>query len=1066
MRAIINAALSHARTVLATLALVLVVGAHSYSSIPKESSPDVNIPILYVSMSLQGISPQDAERLLVIPMEKELRTVEGVKEMRATAFEGGAYVLLEFEAGFDADKAVQDVRTQVDLARPELPSEADEPKVHEVNVSLFPILVITLSGDVPERTLVRLARDLQDAIQALPSVLEAKIGGDRDEQLDVIIDPALAASYGLSASDVTGFLARSNRLVAAGAMDPGEGRFSIKVPGLIETVEEVLDLPLVVDGPGDAVVRLRDIATARQGFKDAEGFARVNGAPGLTLSVVKRIGTNIIETVDAVKQVVAREQASWPPGVEAHYMQDESEHIRTSLFDLQNSVITAVLLVMVVVVGALGLRSGLLVGLAIPGSFLMAIMLLYAVGLTVNMVVLFGLILAVGMLVDGAIVVVEYAERKMAEGLHRRQAFAMAAQRMAWPVIASTATTLAAFAPLAFWTGVVGEFMKYMPITLLATLSASLLMALIFIPTLGSLVGKAAQQGDDKNETARTLAAGSGTTTDLLRLPGVTGGYVRFLNAALRHPGKVILGAVVLLFAVQTAYWTFGKGVEFFPDIEPEQANIYIHARGNLSALEEDVLVREVENRILDMSEFAAIYSISGKGAGTDESAPDVIGRIGLEFTDWDTRRPASEILAEVRARVADLAGIEVEIRIQEGGPPVGKPIQVELSATDTTLLEPSAQIVRRLMTDLGGFVDIEDNSSIPGIEWELRVDRAQAAKFGVDVSTVGDMVRLVTRGLKITDYLPSGAREEVDIVVRYPESDRTLDRLDQMVVNTALGTVPISSFVTREARPRTGEIHRIDARRVVSIKADVADGLLADDQFRRLQAALAQPGALPDGVTPVYKGEDREQRESAQFLMRAFFVALFIMMIILVTQFNSYYSAFLILTAVIMSTVGVMGGLLLFGMPFGIIMSGIGVIALAGIVVNNNIVLIDTFDRLKHDIPDVREAILRTGAQRLRPVLLTTATTMLGLLPMMFSVNVDFVNRDLSVGAPSMQWWAQLSTVVVCGLAFATVLTLVVTPSLLMLRDDVVRRSRILRRRLSRWGQRRKASAVAAGSA
>ncbi|KJS39459.1 MAG: acriflavin resistance protein [Rhodospirillaceae bacterium BRH_c57] len=1044
MKAIIDASLTHARTVLATLALVLIAGTAAYVAIPKESAPDVNIPIIYVSMVHQGIAPADAERLLVRPMEKELRAVEGVKEMRSTAYEGGANVLLEFEAGFNADLAIQDVQRQVDKAKADLPDATEEPSVNEVNISLFPVVVVTLSGNLPERTLLSMARRLEREIEGLPTVLEVDIGGDRDEQVDVIIDPVLAKSYNLSANDFAAFLARNNKLVAAGALDTGQGRFSIKVPGLLENVPEVLDLPIKVEG--DAVVRLRDVADGRRGFKDAESIARVNGAPGLTLSVKKRIGTNIVETVEAVKAVVASERAAWPDTVEVHFTQDQSKEIQTSLHDLQNSVITAILLVMVVVVAALGLRSGLLVGLAIPGSFLMGVLALSAMGLTVNMVVLFGLILAVGMLVDGAIVVTEYADRKMTEGLPRSQAYAMAAKRMAWPVIASTATTLAAFLPLAFWTGVVGEFMKYLPITLLATLSASLLMALIFVPTLGSVFGR---PGGASAEDMKALAASEhGSLTDL---SGLTGVYARSLKVALNHAGKVLIASVMLLVVAQVLYGAFGKGIEFFPDVEPENANILVHARGNLSIHEKDALVREVEQRILDMPEFVSVFTIIGQGAGEQDSPTDLIGRIGIELTDWDTRRPASEVLAEVRRRTDDLAGIDVEIRKQESGPPVGKPVQVQLGSAQPELLEPASRVVRAVMADLGGFTDVEDSAAVPGIDWELRVDRAQAAKFGIDLQSVGDMVQMVTRGLKVTDYLPDDAVDEIDIVARFPEENRTLEQLDHLFVNTSQGPVPVSAFVTREAKPKTGEIRRTDGRRVVDVKADVAEGLLVNDKVRVLQAELLNHPDIPPQVTLTFRGEDEEQRESQEFLVKAFGVALFIMAIILVTQFNSFYSAFLILSAVIMSTTGVMLGLLLFGQPFGIIMSGIGVISLAGIVVNNNIVLIDTYDRLKMEFSDPVEAILRTGAQRLRPVLLTTVTTMLGLLPMAFKLNIDFVNREVTMGAPSMQWWSQLSIAIVSGLALATVLTLVVTPCMLKLRIDFRRRWRIWQRHRAR---------------
>lgn len=1033
MNGIISAALDRSRTVISILLGVLIAGTVAFVGIPKEAAPDVQIPLIYVSMSHEGISPADAERMLLRPMEQELRTVEGVKEMRSNAYEGGANVLLEFEAGFDADKALSDVRERVDIAKPELPAETEEPKVNEINISLFPIITIALSGEVPERTLLRLARDLERALEGIPDVLEVDIAGDRDEQVEMIVDPVAVESYGLSTQELAAFLARSNRLVAAGALDTGQGRFAVKVPGLIESVQDVLALPIKVEG--DAVVRVGDIAEVRRGFKDPEAFARIDGRPALALDVQKRIGANIIHTVDRVRAVTEAERAKWPDEVEVAYLQDQSVEIETMLGDLRNNVISAILLVMVVVVAFLGLRSGLLVGIAIPGSFLMGILVLAIMGLTVNMVVLFSLILAVGMLVDGAIVVTEYADRKMSEGESRRTAYRQAAARMAWPVIASTMTTLAAFMPLLFWTGVVGEFMKFLPITLVATLAASLLMALIFVPTLGAWFG--APGGADPR-AMRALAASEGG--DPSQLAGPTGAYTRVLGGALRHPAKIVLTAVALLIAVQAAYAVFGKGVEFFPDVEPERAILQVHARGNLSVMEKDYLMREVERRILGTEGVSTFYTRAGGGsqAVMQDRPEDVIGSIQIEFADWDQRRPAREIMAEIRRRTADLAGIEVELREQEGGPPVGKPVQVELSGGDIAALNAAAETVRGKLERMAGLIDIEDSRPLPGVQWALRIDRAQAAKFGTDVSTVGEMVKMVTRGLKFSAYRPDDAVDEIDIVARFPEEYRSIEQIDRLRVQTPGGLVPIGNFVERVPQPKVGEIRRVDGQRVVTVKADVAPGVLADDKVGELRAWLAGEAGLDRSIGIAFKGEDEEQKASQAFLGKAFAVALMAMAVILVTQFNSFYSAFLILSAVIMSTLGVMLGLLITGQAFGIVMSGIGVIALAGIVVNNNIVLIDTYDRLRQTVADPREAILRTGAQRLRPVLLTTATTILGLLPMVLGVNIDFVTREIAVGAPSTQWWRQLSVAISFGLAFATVLTLVVTPCALMVKANI----------------------------
>jgi len=1032
MITVIDNAFAHARTVLTTLALILIAGSVAYVEIPKEADPDINIPIIYVQMDHDGISAEDAERLLIRPMEQELQSIEGVKEMSSTGYEGGASVTLEFDAGFDADVALDDVREKVELAAPELPDDTEEPTVHEVNFSLFPVILVTLAGEVPERTLLRLAEDLQDEIEGLSTVLKSDIAGDRDEMVEVLIDPVKVESYGLSPEQAIQIVASSNLLVAAGAQDTGKGRFALKVPGLFETTEDIMTLPIRTDG--DAVVTLRDVAEVRRTFKDPESFARFNGKNALVLEVTKRTGENIIETIESVRRVVEKERLSWPEGmrqaVKVGYAQDKSKDIRTMLNDLQNNVIAAVLLVMIVVIGALGLRTAGLVGLAIPGSFLTAILVLGALGVTINIVVLFALILAVGMLVDGAIVVTEFADRKMIEGEKRYKAYSLAAKRMSWPIIASTATTLAAFLPLMFWPGVVGEFMKFLPLTLLATLSASLLMALVFIPTLGAFVGKPGSEA---------MPAGM-DVHDPESAKGFAGFYVRMLRSVLQRPTLVLLSAVGLLIGVQVVYANYGKGIEFFPDVEPELAQVHVRARGNLSVFEMDRLMAEVERHIFDVQaeggEIEAVYTRTGKEKNSQE-AEDIIGIVSLEFADWQQRRKADDILADIEERTNGITGVIIDRRKQESGPPVGKPIQVELSSRYPELLEPAIVQILQGLKDIGGFTNIEDSRQLPGIDWELRVNRAQASKFNASIDVIGRSIQMASTGIKLGEFRPDDADDELEIRARYPVEYRTINQLDHIRINTDSGRVPLGNFVEREAKPSIGTLRRVDSKRVMTVKADVIEGVLANDKTREIEQWMKTVDLDPR-IDVAFKGEDEEQKKAEAFLGKAFIVALFIMAIILVTQFNSFYSALLILTAVVMSTIGVFIGLLVTGQPFGIVMGGVGVIALAGIVVNNNIVLIDTFDRIKQEVSSPMEAILRTGAQRLRPVLLTTVTTILGLMPMVLGVNIDFLARDVSVGAPSMQWWAQLSTAIVFGLGFATILTLLVTPSALMIRVNV----------------------------
>lgn len=1038
MKSLILAAFDRSRVVVVALILAVLWGAVVAYEIPKEAEPDVQLPIIYVAMNHEGISAEDAERLLVRPMEREVQSLGGLKELRSTAAEGHASVLLEFEAGVDIDQALAEVREKVDRAKAELPEDTDEPIVEEVNLSLFPVLVVTLAGPVPERTLLTLARDLQDRLETLSNVLEVEIGGDREEVVEIVIDPLKVEGYGLELESILGLVDRNNRLVAAGAWDVGQGRFAVKVPGLFETVQDMLGMPIKV--AEDRVVTLADVASIHRTFKDPDGFARVDGKPALALEVKKRIGRNIIETIEQVRAVVEAERRLWPPAVEVGYLQDKSSDIRTMLDDLGNNVLSAVVLTMIITVAMLGLRSSLLVGLAVPVSFLTAMAVLGAMGLTVNIVVLFSLILAVGMLVDGATVVVEYADRKMAEGMAPRDAYKAAATRMFWPVTASTATVLAAFLPLLFWPGIVGEFMRYLPITLVATLLASLAMAMIFVPVLGAMFGRPG---------ARDASIAATESGDLDEVRGWIGAYVRLLGVLVRRPLLPVLAGVALVIGSWWAYGTYGRGVEFFPAVEPEQAQVLVHARGDKSIHERDQIVREVERRILGVPGVEHVYARTSLAwRGGEDIDEDVVGLILLEFTDWKARASGRAIMAEIRDRTAGMPGIRVETRVPNAGPPVGKPVQLEVAARDPSQLARVVAEVRALFDRLPGLKDVTDTRPVPGIEWQLTVDREAAARYGADVATVGAAIRLITNGMQVATYRPDDADDEVDIVARFPLESRNLGELERLIVNTERGAVPLAHMVARSFQPRSGDLVRIDGARTLAVSADVEDGVLADAKVREISAWLAAQDYGPE-LRFTFRGEDEEQQAAQAFLGKAFVIALFLIALVLLLQFNSFYQVGLILSAVIFSTIGVFLGLLIVDQPFSIIMSGIGVIALAGIVVSNNIVLIDAYNELRARGIEPVEAVLRTGAMRIRPVLLTAFNGVLGLLPLVFKMNVDLLHRRITIGGPSADWWQQLSLAIAWGLTFATVITLILTPCLLILG---VRSGAAVRRAGVRW--------------
>ena len=852
----VDYAIDHARLTIAALAFLLVAGLVAYLTIPKEAEPDIKIPIIYTLLTQRGISPEDAERLLIKPVETKLKSVSNVKEMRAVAYEGGAYVLLEFQAGFDSKSALADVRAKVDEAKRDLPRDADEPTVQEVNLSLYPVLVVALAGDLPERTLARLARTAKSTIEQVPGVISAEIRGVRDEAVEIVAEPMLMKSYGVSLEQLIAITQQSNSLVAAGALEGPSGRFAVKVPALIEKPQDMLQIPIAASA--GAVVTLGDVAQVKPTFKDATSITRVNGRPAMTIEVSKRTGANLIETVDGVKYVVEQLKKQWPEGLQVSYTQDKSKTIRQMLADLQNSVITGVLLVAIIILFALGFRASLFIGIAIPASFLAGVLGLQLAGLTVNIVVLFSLILAVGMLVDDAIIVSEFAERRMAEGMAPREAYSLAAKRMAGPVTAATATRVAAFSPLLFWPGVVGEFMKYMPITLIATLSASLVVALFFTPTLGALLGRAAVVPHD--ERARD-----------------TGPYMRTVHLALRHPGMTLLLALLLLIGVQMAYGKLGNGVEFFPKVEPDYGQVVIHGRGNLSLGEKDRLVRSVEERVLKYPGLKTVYTRAGEQPRqSNELGEDTIGVIQYEFADWRTRPPAHEIMDGIRAKTADIPGILVEVTAPRAGPPTGKPVQIQLSALDPDRLPAAAKKAAAVLSARPDARDVDDGLPLPGIDWRIEVNKSEAAKYQANVNTVGTGLQLVTNGAKVTEYRPSDNDKAVDILVRFPQDRRSLEQIDELRIQTPVGHVPIGNFVTRVPAQRVGNINRINGNRVITVSSNVAEGVQSAKVQQELTAELAKTDLGPN-VTFRLKGEDEERAKAGAFLMKAFGTALFL---------------------------------------------------------------------------------------------------------------------------------------------------------------------------------------------
>jgi len=1031
MTRIVEWAVHNTRVVIALIAVVIVAGIIAFISIPKEAQPDIPIPVLMVQVTYPGISPEDSERLLVKPLETSLRSVEGLKTITARAYSGVAVIILEFDVNFNKQKALEDVRAQVDETRSLLPQEADPPVVREFNIALQPVISVALSGDVPERTLLKLARDLKDEIKLVPTVLDVDIDGERKEMLEVVIDPAKLESYGISQQEMYAAVANNNRLIAAGLIDTGHGSFAVKVPGVIANASDLLSLP--IRSTANSTITLANVAQVRRTFYDPTRYARVNGQPTISLDVSKRIGSNIIANNQAVREIVDKAAKTWPPGVHVTYLFDNSTDIREMLGSLSDSIILAIVLVMIIVVAALGVRAGLLVGVAIPTSFLMAFMVLNGIGMSLNEMIMFGMLLAVGILVDGAIIVVEYADRKMTEGHKPRQAFAEAALRMFWPVVSATLTMIGAFLPMLLWPGVAGKFMSYFPITLIIILSASMIVALVFLPVLGGMFGKTSVH-DEEHE--RAIEASE--TGDWRDIPGITGWYAHLSEKLTRYPGRVMLGALGIVVGVFLLFGLFNKGSIFFADEDAGFSQVFISARGNLSADEKRDIVMQISRIAQTVPGIRAIYASSGGQSyslNSNGGVPvDNIGSLGIEMKEWGHRPKAKEIEQLIRDRTANIPGVHIEVRQPQNGPPTGKDVMIDVSSDDYVELAQVAGAIRTHMDKMSTLQDVEDTRPLPGIEWDLDINREIASRFGANAQSIGTAVQLVTNGILVGKYRPDDSQDEVDIRVRYPSESRGIHALDDLRIATSDGSlVPISNFVTRKPAPQVNSIERVDGHRVYHVRANVKPGENANAQISVIRSWIEkQP--FPHDVRVAFKGGSEQQEESGRFLVEAAFLALFLIAIVLLTMFNSFYHSGLILVAVVLAMIGALLGMVVMRQPFSIIMSGTGMLALAGIVVNHNIVLIDTFHRLRDSGMDPVEAVIRSSAQRLRPVFLTTITAIGGLLPMMFAVEINFATRQVTIGGPNGLMWVQLSTAIVFGLAFSKMITLGLVPAMLAL--------------------------------
>ncbi len=1026
-----QAALKRQVTVLTLMVFILIAGIYCYITLPRENFPDITIPYVFVTTTYEGVAPEDMEELISIPIERKLKGISDVEEIRSTSAEGISTVAVKFLPSVDIDDALQKVRDKVDQAKKDLPGDLpDDPVLQEVNFSDLPVIRVVLSGPFSLRRLQKFAEDMEDRLESIPGVLDARLSGGLEREIHVEFDLDRVGAYRVPFSSLINAVSKSNVNMPGGSMDIGQAKYLVRVPEDFQDPAEIFSIVAFVrDGKP---VYLRDVAFIRDSHKDPITRSRINGVKSVTLAIQKRSGENIVEVTDQVKAVVKEMKPLLPPTLKIDLTSDMSNDVRLMVADLENNILSGLILVVAVILLFIGGRSAIFVALAIPYSMFITFILLAAFDVTLNMVVLFSLILALGMLVDNGIVIVENIYRHIQQGMSRKDAALTGANQVAWPVITSTMTTLGAFMPMLFWPGIMGEFMGYLPETLIMALTASLFVALVINPVLSARYQTAKPAKVEKKKKA-------------FREPFVKRLYLALLTWSLNHRLIVVFISFLLLVGSIVLFGAFGKGTEFMPQSEPRRAYVNVKAPEGTNLDASDKLVRLVENIVSKYEDIRYVISNIGAEGGDPFSQGGTgthINRVALDFKDFHDRKTlSSTVVEEVRKKTLDVVkGAEVQVEKEEEGPPTGAPVSLEISGKNIHVLGDLAAKVRKEIKDIPGLVDLKDNFVKGKPEIRVRVDKEKAALLGLDTYTIAYTVKTAINGVKVGVYREG--KDEYDIIARLPDKDRqSLESLKRITVSGPRGEpIPLTSLAEIKLSSGLGAIMRLDQKRVVTISGDVS-GRLANDVILDIESRLKTRIDWPRGYSYRFSGEQEEQAKSAAFLAKAFVATLFIIFIILVTQFNSFMTPFIILTSVLLSLIGVFLGLLITGTAFGVIMTGIGVISLAGVVVNNAIVLIDYYNQLKERGMAARDALIKAGLVRFRPVMLTAITTILGLMPMATGISFDFRKVALDIGNESSQWWGPMAVAVIFGLAVATLLTLVVVPVLCSLLNSAQER-------------------------
>ena len=1025
MTGIVDFALSKARTTLAIGLVIIIAGAFARSTIQVAADPNIQLPLVSVSVFLDGASPSDASRLIARPLETRLRSVPGIQELSSSSRLSFARIVAEFEVGYDIDTALRDIKQAVEEVKFQLPREAEDPQIREYSFANFPVMNLSLVGSASMRQKVFIARELQDRLEAISEVLAADLEGAPEEVLEGIIDKSKMETYGITLSQLAMAIRNNNLIIPGGAQDTGSGKFNIEVPSIFETAEDVYNIPVKVTQ--DAVVTLSDIAEIRRTFKDFSSYAKVNGQDAVTLEIRLRVDANAIEAKKHIIEAKEEFEKTLPQNLSIVRTNDETVWAEVMISELEGNIITAIFLVMILVIASMGVRVGMLVGLSIPFCFLLTFIILRVVGVEFNFLVMMGLLLGLGMLIDGAIVVTEYADRKISEGLNRLEAYRLSSKRMFFPIISSTATTIAAFTPLIFWPGFTGQFMRYLPITVFIVLSASLVYALIITPVVGSIFG----------QRRSTLVSGESEQTGEVLFDRISEFYSKALKKFVKNPGETIIAVLMLLwFFGYAMYGNFSKGTLYFADVDPVAAEISIRGRGNFSSSEAKEIMEIVEEKIQAVDGIENLYLTTGSqwfSAGGDTVSRGFIEVVDSKYRDISGK----EVIEKVQKAASNIPGIIVEITPEEGGPSFSSPIELGIFGDNEQSVAKTTEIIEQYMlNDVVGLANIRSTLPYSLIEWKVQVDKQKAAQLGVSIVDVGALVQMLTNGFKVGEYRPDDSKDEIEIRARFGVQHRSLSGIENLKVNSINGLIPVSTFIKLVPRENRQSVVRRNGKffHEIGLATESSDYLVTD-KVNEMSEWLAKQ-EFDAGIETKFRGMQEETEQVTEFLAIAAITALALMLILLVTQFNSFYQSTLVLSAVFMSVVGVLIGLLITGKPFSTTMTGIAIVALSGIVVNNNIVLIDTFNRLTGEFPNLakEDVIIKTCKQRLRPILLTTATTIFGLLPLAIGLSIDVLGREIIVGSRVVGWWQNLASSIVFGLAFSTVLTLIFTPAALIL--------------------------------